>query len=150
MTRLFSKDRRAEKGFTIPEVIVAGSILIVLCVGVMSAYVQAIKINRGNNLRMQALSVLQQEVEFYRSLKFIPVNSDEQLEARVYNDVRVRNSADGRAFSISVTITNLDGLDDANTTFKEITIEARPVITESEGWLQELNTKVTQQRVRSN
>ncbi len=143
-----------ERGFTIPEVIVAGSIMIIIAVGVLTAYVQAIKLNRGNELRMQALSVLQQEVEFYRSLKFIPVGSDAAIAGGSYPRPN-RTSASGRVFSINVTIDNFpfDGNldnDETTTTFKEITIVATPLVAENEGWLQDLNTRVTVQRVRSN
>lgn len=60
MTRQTSRTR----GFTIPEVIVAGSIMIVLCVGTLSVFSYVVRINRGNALRMQALSVLQAKVEY--------------------------------------------------------------------------------------
>lgn len=142
--------RRTEKGFTIPEVIIAGLIMIILSVGIMSVFTNVIQRNRGENLRMQALSVLQQEVEFYRSLKFIPVGSSTQLNAGTYNNVRTRTSQDGRVFNISVVITNLPGgTSDADSKFKEITITAVPAVAES-GWLANLNTNVTLQRVRSN
>ncbi len=156
-----------QRGFTIPEVIVAGSIMIILAVGVLTAYVQAIKLNRGNDLRMQALSVLQQEVEYYRSLKFVPglgtagdLNNHRPAEIRAGTHTRPnRTSADGRVFSITVTVTNLvfDIDEDAgespaeeNVVFKEITISAVPQVAETEGWLQNLNTQVSVQRVRSN
>lgn len=138
------------RGFTIPEVIVAGSIMIILCVGTMTAYVQAIKLNRGNNLRMQALAVLQLEVEFYRSLKFVPVGTDNLLNAGTFTNVRTRQSADGRVFNISVVIEDLQTAANGTPTFKEINISAVPQIAETEGWLQNLNTQVTVQRVRSN
>jgi type II secretory pathway pseudopilin PulG len=63
---------RTANGFTLVEVIVAASIMIILCVGILSVFSYVTKINRGENLRMQALSVLQKEVEHYRSLKFVP------------------------------------------------------------------------------
>lgn len=147
---------RNQSGFTIPEVIVAGSIMIILCVGIMSAYVYAIKINRGNNLRMQALAVLQLEVEYYRSLRFTPASPDPELAGASYTNVRQRTSADGRQFNISVVIDNEpfgDGVlnnNESTCTFKQITITAVPVVDEADGWLQNLGTDVTLQRVRSN
>jgi type II secretory pathway pseudopilin PulG len=150
------------RGFTIPEVIIAGSIMIILCVGTMTAYVQAIKINRGNNLRMQALAVLQLEVEHYRSLKFVPgletsgdLNNHRPAEIRVGTYSRPnRTSADGRVFTILATVTNLSftaaGTAEEHVLFKEITIRADPLVAENEGWLLNLNTQVTVQRVRSN
>src|SRR5436190_16046460 len=61
-----------EAGFTLIEVIIATGIMVILCIGTLTVFSHATKINRGNNLRAQAQSVLQQEVEYYRSLKFIP------------------------------------------------------------------------------
>ena len=153
---MFAHTRFAERGFTIPEVIIAGMILIILCVGTLTAFDYAVRINRGNNLRMQALSVLQQEVEFYRSLKFLPPpGSDAAIACGTYTRPP-RTSADGTVFSISVTIDDnpSDGTAspepdvDANTKFKQITITAAKQVTDADGWLQDLNTKVTLQRVR--
>lgn len=149
-------DHRTHRGFTLAEVLVAGMLLIIICVGVLQTYVHAIKINRGNNLRMQALSVLQQEVEFYRSLAFIPVGSDAEIAGGTHIRPQ-RTSADGRVFDITVVVDDIPGDTpdtepdiDPTSTFKQITITAVPNVSEREGWLQELNTTVTVQRVRSN
>lgn len=149
-----------ERAFTIPEVIVASFILIIICVGTAQTFVFATRINRGNNLRMQALAVLQREVEEFRSFKFTPINPDARLNGGSYPNYKTGGSApvsaDGRAFNISVTIDNdvaTGGIQTGNestTTFKEITIRAIPQVAESEGWLQNLGTEVTIQRVRSN
>jgi type II secretory pathway pseudopilin PulG len=56
-----------QKGFSLVEVIVAGALMIVICVGVLTVFSYVTNINRGNNIRTQALSALQQEIEFYRS-----------------------------------------------------------------------------------
>ncbi|HEX3100986.1 MAG TPA: type II secretion system protein, partial [Pyrinomonadaceae bacterium] len=61
-----------DDGFTLVEVLIAGAIMIILCVGILTVFSYAVKVNSGNNLRIQAQSVLQQEVEYYRSLKFVP------------------------------------------------------------------------------
>src|SRR3954466_3499878 len=94
-------------GFTLVEVMVAGSIMIVLCVGILSVFSFAVKINAGNNLREQALTVLQKEVEYYRSLKYVPnaVQSDPALIAGTYARPD-RTSEDGTVFHISVEIDN--------------------------------------------
>jgi len=147
-------------GFTIPEVIIAGSIMIILCVGTLSVFSYAVKINRGNNLRMQALTVLQQEVEYYRSLKFVPgLETSLDLPTHRSNDLLAGThtlanitTPDGRVFTTSAVVTNVSpsGADEAHTRFKEITITAVPVVGESDGWLQNLHTNVTIQRVRAN
>jgi type II secretory pathway pseudopilin PulG len=142
-----------QNGFTVPEVIVAGILMMILCVGTLSAFSFAIQVNRGNNLRMQALSVLQAQVERFRSLKFVPLQtvSDPLLKQGTWS-LGVQTSADGRAFNVSATVLNLPSpTTDVNATFKQITITATPVAVEA-GWLSNanLNTQVTLQRVRSN
>ncbi len=145
-----------DSGFTIPEVIIAGTIMIVLCVGILTAFSFAVKMNRGNNLRMQALAVLQKEVEEFRSFKFIPVGSDLRLNAGDYQNyktgIMAPEASDGQRFNISVSITNVDpsGSNESAVRLKQIFIKAQPVVNQSEGWLQNLGTEVTIQRVRSN
>jgi len=145
--------QNSEAGFTIPEVIVAAVILIIICVGTLETFTFATRINRGNYLRMQALSVLQKNVEYYRSLKFVPVGSDAQMLEGTYN-LGTQTSADGRAFTVTATVVNLPAVDttDAACTLKQITITAYPTTQENEGWLSNtsLNTRVTFQRVRAN
>ncbi len=158
VNRFFAKSPNDEaksfNGFTLVEVVVAASIMIILCVGLLTVFSYVTKINRGENLRMQALSVLQKDIEFYRSLKFVPVGSSPQLNAGTYTNVRQRTSDDGRIFNVSVTITNKyfkppTSISEADCTFKEIKIIATPVVAET-GWLANLRTDVTIQRVRSN
>jgi type II secretory pathway pseudopilin PulG len=143
-------------GFTLVEVIIASVIMIILCVGTLTVFSYAVRINRGNNLRVQALSILQKEIEYYRSLKYVPVGSDAALNAGTFANLRTRTSPDGRVFNISVTIDNdpyTTGVQttpsDANCKFKEITIIAVPQIAET-SWLADLKTNVTIQRVRAN
>jgi type II secretory pathway pseudopilin PulG len=153
------KKRNTQSGFTIPEVLVAGMILMILGVGTLQTFVFATRVNRGNNLRLQALSVLQQEVEFYRSLKYVPgqgtaADLPNHRSNWIYagNHTRpTRTSADGRVFNISVTITNLTpSTDEHLVRFKRIVITATPALAETQGWLQNLDTTVTLERVRSN
>lgn len=142
-------------GFTLVEVIVASVILSIVVVGTFAVYTHAVNVNRGNNLRAQALTVLQAEVEYYRGLRFVPVGSSAELNAGNYPAVRKRPSADGRQFVISVVITNIPvagqtaPVADANARYKEITVSAVPEIAET-GWLANLGTSLTVQRVRSN
>lgn len=143
-----------EDGFTLVEVILAGTLMIILCVGILMVFSNVVQRNRGENLRMQALSVLQKDVEFYRSLKFVPVGSDTALNGGSYPNVRTRTSEDGRVFVISATIANLsfDGPPPGNEStcvYKEIVISAVPQIAES-GWLSNLKTNVTITRTRTN
>ena len=139
-------------GFTIPEVIIAGVILIIICVGTAQTFIVATRYNRANNLRMQALSVLQKNVEYYRSLKFVPVGTDSQMNEGTHA-LGNQQSKDGQWFTVTATIVNLpSGTADGVATLKEITIEAYPQVPDPEAWLSnaKLNTRVTVQRVRGN
>jgi type II secretory pathway pseudopilin PulG len=135
--------------------------MIILCVGLLTVFSYVTKINRGENLRMQALSVLQKEIEHYRSLKFIPgaqtaadLNNHRNTELRSGTHTRPpRTSSDNRVFNITVTVVNIAPPSTAEELcrYKEITITAVPQVAE-EGWLSNANlrTNVTIQRVRSN
>jgi type II secretory pathway pseudopilin PulG len=151
-----------QKGFTLVEVIVAGIVMVILCVGLLSVFSYVTNVNRGNNVRAQALSALQQEIEFYRSLKFVPgqgtaTDLPNHRSADLYAGTRTRppvTSASGMVFNINVTIVNLEfevGASEEACTFKEITIQAVPAVTQ-QGWLSDenLKTSITMQRVRAN
>ncbi|HEX6125702.1 MAG TPA: type II secretion system protein [Pyrinomonadaceae bacterium] len=152
---------KTQSGFTLVEVIVAGGIMIILCIGILSVFTYFINVNRGENFRMQSLSVLQQEVEYYRSLKFVPNGSPNELNGGTYTNVRQRTSAGnpGRVFNISVVIdndpyaagvqTNAD-VPDATCTFKEITITATPALPETVGTWTATPQTISIQRVRYN
>ncbi len=153
-------------GFTLPEVIVAGGIMIILCIGILTVYSHVIKLNRGSNIRLQALNVLQREVEEFRSFRFVPGTTDVRLNAGNYPNYKtgvlstnpdgvVGTADDGIPFNISISISNdpLGTLDpdptDANCKFKQITITA-VMQNPQQDWLSQLGTNVTIQRVRSN
>jgi type II secretory pathway pseudopilin PulG len=149
----------AQQGFTIPEVIIAGVILIILCMGIMTAYSTVTVLNQGNNVRAQALTVLQREVEEFRSFRYVPGTTDARLVAGAYPNYKVGAlSVNNTAFNILVTVdndpsnsvgTNLDAISEADCRFKQITIEA-VVQNPSPAWLADIKTKVEIQRVRSN
>ena len=152
--RLNAKRNEKNAGFTLIEVMVAASIMIILCVGTLSVFAYAIKLNLGNNLRSQALTVLQAEAEFYRSLRFKPGTgiTDPRLNAVVDFARPRRQSMDGTWFNTTVTIRNispvLDG-PDSTTTLKEIQI--RTVMENPQpGWLANMRTDLTILRVRAN
>jgi len=160
MTDEIGKLRTRQSGFTIPEVIVAGTILIILSVGVLTVFLQSIKLNRGNDIRMQALTVMQKQVEFYRALKYQPVAPDPLLNGRTRTVTATSvPSANGTLFDVAVTIdndpyapniqtaTSSPAVAEADCKFKEITIEVSPHGAQ-EGWLQNLRTIVAFRRVR--
>lgn len=151
-----TKRRARHDGFTIPEVIVAGMIMIILCVGILTSYSYVITLNRGNNIRSQAMTVLQREVEEFRSFRFVPGTTDSRLNAGSYPNYKVGQlSADGIPFNISVVVSNDPNNQydpdpaEADCRFKQISIEAALQNPET-GWLADLRTRVTIQRVRSN
>ena len=151
------------EGFTLIEVLVASSLMVILAVGVLSVFSYAVKLNSGNNLRGQALTVLQKEIERYRAMKFVPSSPprDPMLNATgaspppfVCDGSARCTSQDGTQFNLTVTITNLPDTTGAATTdntatMKEIVIEAVPKVPR-QGWLANLRTSVTLLRVRSN
>lgn len=152
-----------QNGFSLVEVIVAGILMVILCIGTVTVFSYVTNVNRGNNIRTQALSALQQEIEFYRSLKFVPgqetaADLPNHRSVAIYAGQRTRppvTSASGMEFNINVEVTNLQFSDvstsEEKCTFKEITIQAVPVVTQ-EGWLSDANlkTSITMQRVRAN
>ena len=156
---LKSKKIKRQTGFTLVEVIIAASIMIVLCVGILSVFSYVVKINRAENLRMHALSVLQKEIEIYRSAKFVPNSTDPILIASNNPSTKTVESlpedlTKSIKFDITADVINLplvSGVETAEAAckFKEITITAVPKVAET-GWLANLRTNVTIQRVRSN
>ena len=153
-----------QTGFTVVEVIVASGIMTILAVGTLSVYSYVVKLNMGNNLRSHALTVLQAEAEWYRSLKFVPGAGLSAVELNGTTAVAPKSRWSGRngindsnriEFTITATIDNdpfTDGIQTGNediTTFKEIKIVAVPVNPQP-GWLADLKTELVIQRVRSN
>ena len=148
--RIVGNDRA---GFTLIEVMVAGMLMIILAVGLLTVTSHAVMLNRGNNIRIQAQSALQAEAEYYRSLRFVPIGSDTAMNANTYTRPN-RVTADNSNFALSVVIINKPSVtntatNDANATLKEITITATPAVAQT-GWLANLNTNLTIQRVRGN
>jgi Tfp pilus assembly protein PilV len=152
-------EQTREKGFTIPEVIIAGVILIILGVGLLSAYTFVIKLNHISNVRAQALTVLQREVEQFRSFRFVPGTTNPNLTAGEKLNYKTGVlSSDGFAFNISVWVDNdpldtvgpaLNAIPDVDCKFKQIKIVA--VLQNAPAdWSSNLSTEVEIQRVRSN
>ena len=143
--------KQTNRGFTLIEVLIAGGIMIILCVGTLAVFSHASKINTGNNLRAQAQSVLQEEIEYFRSLRYVPAQTDPLLTQGTKN-LPARTSADGKVFTMTANVTNIfpASSNDANCTLKQIVITAVPAVAPTDNWLSDLNTKVTIQRVRSN
>ena len=137
--------------------------MVTLAVGVLSVFSYAVQLFAGNNLRAQALTVLQKEVERYRAMKFVPSSPprDASLNATASTGVTFTcdgtarcTSQDGTQFNLTVTITNLPdttgaATNDNTATMKKIVLVATPKVAR-QGWLSNLQTSVTLLRVRSN
>lgn len=142
-----------QSGFSLIEVVTAMLITIVLMLGTLTVFTFAVQYNRGNNLRSQALTVLQQEAETYRSKKFIP-SSYADLTAGTYSN-QDRTSVDGTVFSVTTTIDNdpvtagIQTSNESTCTLKEIKITVTPKYGEAE-WEKAIAATLTIQRVRGN
>ena len=96
---------KGEDGFSLIEVAVAMVIVLIALLGVVTSFTYAITYNAGNNSRMQALAVLQEEVERLRSLKFTPGVTDADLAGGTKTP-RTVVSPNGGTFSVRVFIDN--------------------------------------------
>lgn len=155
ITKYQNKD---QTGFSLIEVVIAMLIMTVLMLGTLTVFTYVVQYNRGNNLRSQALTVLQQEAEIYRSTKFTPGVTDSTLLGGT-KTAKTVNSADGTAFTVNTTVDNdpwTSGIQTSETmpsgaacTLKEIKIVVTPQKGEA-AWETAITTNLTIQRVRSN
>jgi prepilin-type N-terminal cleavage/methylation domain-containing protein len=134
--------RKQEKGFSLVEVVVAMTILLIVLLGVFATFTYAVSYNAGNNARSQALTVLQQEVELLRSKKFTPTITDPELQAGI-KPAKAVKSADGNGFVIETTVV------DVTTTIKEINVKVS-LANPTPGWRTSIPAVVILRRVRAN
>ena len=119
-------------GFSIVEVIIAALIVSILCIGVLTVFSQVVNINRGNATRLQALQILDSEIDSYKSMSFAAGSVDQRLLAGPPVS-RIVTSADGMQFDVSVEISDLPNQTLAqiplpeNVTLKRITISVSRV-----------------------
>jgi prepilin-type N-terminal cleavage/methylation domain-containing protein len=148
-----------ESGFSLVEVIIAMLVMTVMLLGTLTVFTYAVQYNRGNNLRSQALTVLQQEAEIYRSTKFTPAVTDSTLSGGTKTPKFIP-SADGTIFRVNVTVDNDPTtptvIETSETmpsgkpcTLKEIKILVTPRNAEA-AWQTAIVTDLTIQRVRGN
>lgn len=146
------KNSNRESGFTIIEATVALTILTIVLLGVVGAITFAVKYNHGNNQRSQALAVLQQEVELYRSAKFTPTVTDTILSGGAKTD-KPLTLANGSKFVVSVKIDDdpftANVQTDATKTLKEVTVTVKPVTGQS-SWVTSADATVIFRRVKAN
>ena len=146
-------NRKKEAGFSLIEALVAMVILLIVLLGVSSAFTYAVIYNTGNNTRSQTLSVLQREVELIRSYKFTPTITDAALIGGTTTSKYVQSGGDSSNYKVTITVDddpNTAGVQLDNTkTLKEITITVVPTNLVS-SWQTANVTTVIMQRVRGN
>jgi prepilin-type N-terminal cleavage/methylation domain-containing protein len=143
---------KSQSGFSLIEVIIALSILLVAVLGVFATFTYATIYNGGNSRRSQALSVFQQEIELLRSAKFTPTIMDSTLTGGVKTPKTV-TAVDGFSYLVEVTVDDdpfAVGTQTNNAkTLKEITLTVTPQAIRG-SWVVKFPTKVVFRRVRAN
>jgi len=151
------EENKGQNGFSLVEVVLAAMVMVVLCIAALSAFSYASSVNRGNNLRSQSLSTLQEQIEIYRGLKFKRSGQDPvaaALFAGTYDKGEVA-AADGESdYRVTVNIRNIPNPpsttipSETSVTVKEITVTATLVGDEGK-WFGG-STSITMLRVRAN
>jgi prepilin-type N-terminal cleavage/methylation domain-containing protein len=105
-----------ERGFTLMEVIVALSMMLVAGLGSAAVFMYSVNNNSGAGERALAMAVAQQRIERLRSIKFDDVISE---------NTTVKSA--GRKYTVvtSVTIQDTDA-DDGKDTLKTIVVQVTP------------------------
>lgn len=154
----------AESGFSLVEASIAMVVILVALLGVFSVFTYTIQFNAGNKARAQALAVLQQEVERYRSAKFTSTFTDNYAPTSPDNGTRditggtkatrTVTATNGLIFTVNVIVDNdplTAGIQDETvpTALKEVEIRVR-LATPSPGWQTAVPATVVMRRVRGN
>ena len=145
---------KGEEGFSLIEVVIALVIIMIALLGVFYAFTYAITYNAGNNTRAQALSVLQQEIELMRSVKFGPNYTDTLLLGGTHTRPTV-TAANGNVYRVVHVIDNdplTTGVQDDDTVkppLKEVTITVT-LDAPSPGWQTAVPATVVLRRTRGN
>ena len=157
-------DPNREAGFSLVEVSIAMVIILVALLGIFSVFTYAIQYNAGNKSRAQALAVLQQEVERYRSAKFTSTFTDSYAPTNPDNGTRditggtkaarIVTPTNGRIFRVNVVVDNdpltagIQG-EAVPTALKEIEIRVT-LASPSPGWQTAVPATIVMRRVRGN
>ncbi|HVE59133.1 MAG TPA: prepilin-type N-terminal cleavage/methylation domain-containing protein [Pyrinomonadaceae bacterium] len=146
-----SKEKSGQSGFSLVEVTVAMTILLVAVLGVFISFAFAVSYNAGNSSRAQALAILQQKVEQMRSAKFTPTVTDSTLTGGT-KPAEVVTASDGNKYRIQVVVNNdplAEGKTELTTRFKEVSVTVtleRP----TPGWQTAIPATIILRRVRGN
>lgn len=151
--RAYISRRKDEDGFSLIETVIAMVVLSIALLGVVSVFAYSIKFNTGNNVRSQALAVLQQKAEQIRAAKFTPLVTDPTLIGGV-KPVETLTAADNATYRVEVTVDDdpfTDGLQvDSSKTIKEITIVVRLQQNIRDNWVFSIPTSIVIRRVKGN
>ncbi len=149
------RDGQGEAGFSLIEVTISMVILLIALLGVFVTFTYAINYNAGNNLRAQALAVLQQQTEQLRSAKFTSGVTDSILVGGS-RTTQIVTSADGSRFRVAISVDNdlvtagIQSANEGSTTLKEITLLITPEQAATVSWQTAIQATVTLRRVRAN
>lgn len=111
-----SEGASREGGFTLMEVIVALSMMLVAGLGVGSVFLYSMSNNTGSGERSLAMAVAQQRVERLRSVNFDLVASENATVVSA-----------GRSYTVVTTVTVEDtDADDGKDTLKNIVVQVTP------------------------
>ena len=145
---------KGERGFSLIEAVIALLVLMITVMGVFGAFTYSTVYNSGNNKRSQALSVMQQEVEVLRSLKFNPLPAvvDANLAGGV-KPTKTVTAADNASYAVDITVDDdpftVGVQTDATKGIKEITVTVTP-IRGTDTWVNANATRTIFRRVCSN
>ena len=162
-------------GFSLIETVIALVVIMIALLGVFTVFTYAIVYNAGNKARAAALTVLQQEVEFYRAAKFNASPATDNFTPGSPDDgrrdltggqkaARTVTTPDGMSFLVNVSVDNAPFV--ANTqdetyqclspqgdpvvcSLKEITVEVR-LAAPNPGWQTAIPVTAVLRRTRGN
>ena len=106
-----------QAGFSLIETVIALVVIMIALLGVFTVFTYAIVYNAGNKARAAALTVLQQEVEFYRAAKFNASPATDNFTPGSPDDgrrdltggrkaARTVTTPDGMSFLVNVSVDN--------------------------------------------
>ena len=165
--KFFQSKVRNEDGFTLVEVIIALVILMISVMGIFAVFTYATIYNTGNSMRSQALSILQQEVERFRSAKFTPTITDNYTPGTPDDGrrdlrggtkaARTETAINGTTYTVQTIVDNdpftplvQNDTDVPNPKLKEITITVTPQSSTPGSWVVANPVRVVFRRVRAN
>ena len=104
-------------GFSLVETAIALVVIMIALLGVFTVFTYAIAYNAGNKARAGALTVLQQEIEFYRAAKFNGSPATDNFTPSDPDDGRrditggrkagrIVSTTDGLSFAVNVSVDN--------------------------------------------